>query len=136
MAGKFSSAGQRLRILRPYRLLGQYCLVAVDAAGVFSFDKPHGENCLTKKSKNGKAVRFISIMYWKPSWQRRGTLLFFSWQTSGALWRLQQTGWRTQGICMAGRQIEETASATCPFASLPTAFIQTIIATLTAGNTS
>jgi hypothetical protein len=44
--------------LRPYRLLGNYYLIAVDATGVVSFDKPHCEHCLSKKSKSGKVTYF------------------------------------------------------------------------------
>ncbi|MDR1223039.1 MAG: hypothetical protein LBL07_09230 [Tannerella sp.] len=48
--------------LRPYRLLGHYYLVAVDATGVVSFDKPHCEHCLTKKSKSGKVTYFHYVL--------------------------------------------------------------------------
>jgi hypothetical protein len=48
--------------LRPYRLLGQYYPVAVDATGVVSFDKPHCEHCLTKKSKSGKVTYFHYVL--------------------------------------------------------------------------
>ena len=48
--------------LRKYRLLGEYYLVAVDATGVVSFDKPHCEHCLTKKSKSGKVTYFHYVL--------------------------------------------------------------------------
>jgi hypothetical protein len=48
--------------LRPYRLSNKYYLVAVDATGVVSFDKPHCEHCLTKKSKNGKVTYFHYVL--------------------------------------------------------------------------
>jgi hypothetical protein len=48
--------------LRPYRLLSNYYLVAVDATGVVSFDKPHCEHCLTKKSKNDKVTYFHYVL--------------------------------------------------------------------------
>jgi hypothetical protein len=48
--------------LRPYRLLGKYYMVAVDATGVVRFDKPHCEHCLTKKSKNGKVTYFHYVL--------------------------------------------------------------------------
>ena len=48
--------------LRKYRLLGKYRLVAVDATGIVSFDKPHCEHCLTKKSKNGKITYFHYVL--------------------------------------------------------------------------
>jgi hypothetical protein len=48
--------------LRPYRLLGKYYLIAVDATGVVSFDKPHCEHCLTKKSKSGKVTCFHYVL--------------------------------------------------------------------------
>ena len=44
--------------LRDYRLLERYYLIAVDATGVMSFDKPHCEHCLTRKSKNGTVTYF------------------------------------------------------------------------------
>lgn len=50
------------RWLRPYRLLGKYYLVAVDATGVVSFDYPHCEHCLTKTSKNGKVNYFHYVL--------------------------------------------------------------------------
>ena len=48
--------------LREYRLLGKYYLVAVDATGVVSFDKPHCEQCLTKKSKNKILTYFHYVL--------------------------------------------------------------------------
>ena len=48
--------------LRPYRLLDNYYLVAVDATGVVSFDKPHCAHCLTRKSKNGKVAYFHYVL--------------------------------------------------------------------------
>jgi hypothetical protein len=43
---------------RKYRLSGKYYMIAVDATGVTSYDKPHCPNCLTKKSKTGKTTYF------------------------------------------------------------------------------
>jgi hypothetical protein len=48
--------------LREYRLAGKYYLVAIDATGIVSFDKPHCEHCLTKKSKNGKITYFHYVL--------------------------------------------------------------------------
>jgi hypothetical protein len=48
--------------LRQFRLLGKYYLVAVDATGIVSFDKPHCEHCLTKTSKNGKTTCFHYVL--------------------------------------------------------------------------
>jgi len=48
--------------LREYRLLNKYYLVAVDATGVVSFDEPHCEHCLTKKSKSGKITYFHYVL--------------------------------------------------------------------------
>ena len=48
--------------LRDYRLLNRYYLVAVDATGVVSFDKPHCEHCLTRKSKNDKITYFHYVL--------------------------------------------------------------------------
>jgi len=48
--------------LREYRLLGKYYLIAIDATGVTTFDKPHCEHCLTKKSKNGKITYFHYVL--------------------------------------------------------------------------
>jgi hypothetical protein len=47
---------------RKYRLLGQYYLIAVDATGVVSFDKPHCEHCLTKKSKGDKITYYHYVL--------------------------------------------------------------------------
>jgi hypothetical protein len=48
--------------LRKYRLFSQYYFVAVDATGIVSFDKPHCEHCLTKKSKNGTITYFHYVL--------------------------------------------------------------------------
>jgi hypothetical protein len=48
--------------LRPYRLLGKYYLIAIDATGVISFDERHCEHCLSKKSKNGKVTYFHYVL--------------------------------------------------------------------------
>jgi len=48
--------------LRDYRLLDTYYLVVVDATGTVSFDKPHCEHCLTKKSKKGKITYFHYVL--------------------------------------------------------------------------
>ena len=48
--------------LREYRLLDKYYLVAIDATGIVSFDKPHCEHCLTKKSKTGKTTYFYYVL--------------------------------------------------------------------------
>jgi hypothetical protein len=48
--------------LREWRLLDRYYLVAVDATGVMSFDKPHCPHCLTRKTKNGKTVYFHYVL--------------------------------------------------------------------------
>jgi hypothetical protein len=48
--------------LREYRLFGKYYLVAVDATGTVSFDKPHCPHCLTKTSKNGKTTYFHYVL--------------------------------------------------------------------------
>lgn len=41
------------KVLRKFRFLGKYYLVAIDATGVVSFEHQHCEHCLTKTSKNG-----------------------------------------------------------------------------------
>ena len=41
------------KLLRKYRFLGKFYLVAVDATGMMSFDKRHCDHCLTKTSKTG-----------------------------------------------------------------------------------
>jgi hypothetical protein len=48
--------------LREYRLLNKYYLIAIDATGIVSFDKPHCEHCLTKKSKTGKITYFHYVL--------------------------------------------------------------------------
>ena len=50
------------KLLRPYRLLDQYYLVAVDGTGVVSFDRPHCEHCLKKTSKKGKTTYFHYVL--------------------------------------------------------------------------
>ena len=50
------------KCLRKYRLFGKHYLVAVDATGVVSFDYPHCEHCLQKKSKNGKVTYFHYVL--------------------------------------------------------------------------
>lgn len=41
------------KLLRKYRFLGKFYLVAVDATGMMSFNKRHCDHCLTKTSKTG-----------------------------------------------------------------------------------
>jgi hypothetical protein len=48
--------------LRPYRLPRNCYPVAVDATGVVSFDGPHSEHCLTRKSKSGKETYFHYVL--------------------------------------------------------------------------
>jgi hypothetical protein len=48
--------------LRAYRLPDTCYPVAVDATGTVSFDKPHCEHCLRKKSKNGKITYFHYVL--------------------------------------------------------------------------
>jgi hypothetical protein len=48
--------------LRAYRLLDRYYLIAVDATGVFSFDKPHCPHCLTKTTKKGQTTYFHYVL--------------------------------------------------------------------------
>lgn len=50
------------KCLRKYRLFGKHYLVAVDATGVVTFDYPHCEHCLQKKSKNGKVTYFHYVL--------------------------------------------------------------------------
>jgi hypothetical protein len=50
------------KCLRPYRLLNKYYLIAIDATGVVSFDEPHCEHCLTRKSKDGKTTYFHYVL--------------------------------------------------------------------------
>ncbi|MEG1544581.1 MAG: hypothetical protein RR382_08680 [Tannerellaceae bacterium] len=50
------------KCLRQFRLLDKHYLVAVDATGVVSFDYPHCEHCLQKKSKNGKVTYFHYVL--------------------------------------------------------------------------
>jgi len=45
--------------LRKSRLLDKYYMIVVDATGVMSFDKPHCEHCLTKKTNNGKKTIYF-----------------------------------------------------------------------------
>jgi hypothetical protein len=46
------------KILRKFRFMGKYYLVAVDATSIQSFDKRHCEHCLTKTSKTGVVTYF------------------------------------------------------------------------------
>jgi hypothetical protein len=48
--------------LRAYRLLNRYYMVAVDATGVVSFEEPHCEHCLSRKTKNGKTIYFHYVL--------------------------------------------------------------------------
>jgi hypothetical protein len=48
--------------LREYRLLNKYYLIAIDATGVVTFDKPHCKHCLTKTSKTGKTTYFHYVL--------------------------------------------------------------------------
>jgi hypothetical protein len=48
--------------LRDYRLLDKYYLIAVDATGVVTFEQPHCEHCLTKKTKGGKIIYFHYVL--------------------------------------------------------------------------
>jgi hypothetical protein len=50
------------KILRKFRFLGKYYLVAADGTGMVSFDERHCENCLTKTSKNGVTTYFHYVL--------------------------------------------------------------------------
>lgn len=50
------------KILRKFRFLGKYYLIAVDATGIQTFDKRHCEHCLTKTSKTGVVTYFHYVL--------------------------------------------------------------------------
>jgi hypothetical protein len=50
------------KLFRPYRLLGKYYTIAVDATGIMSFDERHCPHCLTKKTKTGKTTYFHYVL--------------------------------------------------------------------------
>ena len=50
------------KILRKFRFLGKYYLVAVDGTGMATFDHQHCEHCLTQTSKNGVVTYFHYIL--------------------------------------------------------------------------
>jgi len=50
------------KVLRKFRFLGKYYLVAVDGTGMATFDEKHCEHCLTKTSKNGVTTYFHYVL--------------------------------------------------------------------------
>ena len=50
------------KILRQFRFLGKYYLVAVDGTRMASFEQRHCKHCLTKTSKNGVTTYFHYIL--------------------------------------------------------------------------
>lgn len=50
------------KILRKFRFLGKFYLVAVDATGMATFNKKHCDHCLTKTSKNGLTTWFHYVL--------------------------------------------------------------------------
>jgi len=50
------------KILRKFRFLGKFYLVAVDGTGMATFDEKHCEHCLTKTSKNGVTTYFHYVL--------------------------------------------------------------------------
>ncbi len=52
----------RKKVLRKWRLLGKYFVVAVDGTGVMSFDKPHCDKCLVNTYESGKKSYFHNVL--------------------------------------------------------------------------
>jgi hypothetical protein len=50
------------KILRKFRLLGKYYMVAVDGTGMATFGHRHCEHCLSKTSKNGAITYFHYVL--------------------------------------------------------------------------
>jgi hypothetical protein len=50
------------KILRKFRFLGKYYLVAVDGTGMSCFEHKHCEHCLTRTSKNGVVTYFHYVL--------------------------------------------------------------------------
>lgn len=50
------------KILRKFRFLGKFYLVAVDATGTHTFDHKHCDHCLTRTSKNGVVTWFHYVL--------------------------------------------------------------------------
>lgn len=50
------------KIFRPFRYLGKYYCVAVDATGIMSFDHQHCEKCIKKESSNGVVTYFHYVL--------------------------------------------------------------------------
>ena len=52
----------RNRVLERYRLFDKYYMIAIDATGWMSFDKPHCDNCLRKTHKSGKVTYYHMVL--------------------------------------------------------------------------
>ncbi len=50
------------KILREFRFLGKYYLVAVDGTGIATFEQKHCDHCLTKTSKTGVVTYFHYVL--------------------------------------------------------------------------
>jgi len=50
------------KVLRKFRFLGKFYLVAVDATGMATFDHKHCDHCLTKTSKTGMITYFHYVL--------------------------------------------------------------------------
>jgi len=50
------------KVLHKFRLFKRWFVVAIDGTGVMSFTQPHCDQCLSKRSKNGKVTYFHHVL--------------------------------------------------------------------------
>ena len=50
------------KVLHKFRLFKRWFVVAIDGTGVMSFTHPHCDQCLYKRSTNGKVTYFHSVL--------------------------------------------------------------------------
>ncbi len=52
----------RKKVLYPYRLLGQYFMIALDGTGVLTYHEKHCEHCLERKLRNGTTLYYHPVL--------------------------------------------------------------------------
>ena len=52
----------RKKVLYPWRLLGQYFMIAIDGTGMLTFSERHCPHCLTQKLKDGTILYYHNVL--------------------------------------------------------------------------
>lgn len=52
----------RKKLLYPYRLFGQYFVIAIDGTGIVTYHKRHCPHCLTRKTRKGETLYYHNVL--------------------------------------------------------------------------